>query len=92
MASSDPGVSIADVGRDEDCEAVKRADRPPSDPRIRGIYDKINRRLEAGETFSQLRADNTLPTFKSGKHMLDFPKQRGRGVKGKKYRKSSEDK
>ena len=79
MASSDPGVTITDVGRDDDCEAVKKADRPPSDPRIRGIYDKINRRLAAGETFSQLRADNTLPTFKSGKHALDSPKQKGGG-------------
>ena len=79
MASADPNVSIADVGRDEDCEAVRNADRPPSDSRIKGIYDRINRRLEAGATFSDLRADHTLPTFHSGKDTLGLPRNMGGG-------------
>ena len=39
MAAIDPAPDIEDVGPEEDLEAVARADHPPSDIQIRGVYD-----------------------------------------------------
>ena len=61
------GVSLEDVGPEEDIEAVQRADQPPTDRSMSTVYGRLNERIAAGMTLADLRADNTLPTFTSGK-------------------------
>ena len=78
MAAALPDVELEDVGPDEDCDAVRRADRPPSDLDLRSVYAKLNYKIETGMTFTQLRTNNVLPKFQTGKITLGIPKREAR--------------
>ena len=45
-----PNPTLEDVGPEDDSEAVRTADRPPSDWQIVSVYDKLNQKLTAGMT------------------------------------------
>ena len=83
MAEALPVVELEDIGPEVDSEAVRRADRAPSDQHIRGVYAKLNYKLESGSTFSQLRSNNVLPKFQTGNNTSGIRRKGGLGVKWK---------
>ena len=65
-----PNPTLEDVGPEDDSEAVRTADRLPSDWQIVSVYDKLNQKLTAGMTLPEMKADHTLANFIPGELTL----------------------
>ena len=65
-----PNPTLEDVGPEDESEAVRTADRPPSDWQIVSVYDKLNQKLTAGMTLPEMKADHTLANFLPGELTL----------------------